>query len=68
VQDIAKSIERGSKSLPPKYDMTDENYQKDTQDKTNIGDIEKFTPEGQRRKTPEQLMPIVGSFMIVGVI
>ncbi len=48
--------------------MTDENYQKDTQDKTNIGDIEKFTPEGQRRKTPEQLMPIVGSFMIVGVI
>jgi hypothetical protein len=47
VQDIAKSIERGSKSLPPKYDMTDENYQKDTQDETNIGDIEKFTPEDQ---------------------
>ncbi len=64
VQDIAKSIERGSKSLPPKYDMTDKNYQKDTQDETNIGDIEKFTPEDQRRKTPEQLMSIVGSFMI----
>ena len=50
--------------MPPKYDMTDENYQQDTQDETNIGDIEKFTPEDQRCKTPEQLMSIVGSFMI----
>ncbi len=62
-QDITKSIEKGSNSLPPKYDMTDKNYQKDTQDKTNIGDIEKFTPEDQQRKTPEQLMSIVGNFM-----
>ncbi len=64
VQDIAKSIERGSTSLPPKYNMTDKNYQRITQDETNISDIEKFAPEDQRRKTPEQLMSIIGSFMI----
>jgi hypothetical protein len=34
VQDIAKSIERGSKSLPPKYNMTDKHYQRITLDKT----------------------------------
>ena len=44
--------------------MTDNNYQRITQDETNIGDIEKFAPEDQQRKTPEQLMSIVGSFMI----
>jgi hypothetical protein len=64
VQDIAKSIERGSKSLPPKYNMTDKNYQRITHDETNIGDIEKFAPEDQQRKTPEQLMLILRSFMI----
>ena len=55
---------RGSKSLPPKDNMTDKNYQRITQDETNIGDIETFTPEDQRRKTPAQLTSIVGSFMI----
>ena len=44
--------------------MTNENYQRITNDETNISDIEKFAPEDQRRKTPEQLMSIVGSFMI----
>ena len=47
VQEIAKSIERGSKSLPPKYNMTDKKYQRITHDETNIGDIEKFAPEDQ---------------------
>ncbi len=47
--------------------MTDEHYQNNTQDETNIGDIEKFTPEDQQRKTPEQLMSIVGSFMIIKI-
>ncbi len=44
--------------------MTDKSYQRITRDETNIGDIEKFAPEDQRCKTPEQLMSIVGSFMI----
>jgi hypothetical protein len=63
-EDFVLAIERGSKSLPPKYNMTDKNFQQITQDETNIGDIEKFAPEDQRCKTPEQLMSIVGSFMI----
>jgi hypothetical protein len=41
----AETIERGSKSLPPKYNMTDKSYQRITQDETNICDIETFTPE-----------------------
>jgi hypothetical protein len=44
--------------------MTDKNYQRITQDETNIGDIDMFAPEDQRCKTPAQLMSIVGSFMI----
>ena len=64
VQDIAKLIERGSKSLPPRYNMTGKIYQRITQDETNIGDILIFTPKDQRRKTPAQLSSIVGSFMI----
>ncbi len=32
VQDITKSIEKGTKSMPTKYTMTDQNYQEISQD------------------------------------
>ena len=64
VQDITKSIEKGTKSTPTKYTMTDQNYQEISQDENINNEIDTVTPEDQQRKTPAQLMSTVSSFMI----
>ena len=64
VQDITKSIEKGTKSTPTKYTMTDQNYQEISQDENINDEIDTVTPEDQQRKTPAQLMSTVSGFMI----
>jgi hypothetical protein len=64
VQDITKSIEKGTKSTPTKYTMTDKNYQEISQNETINDEIDTVTPEDQQRKTPAQLMSTVSGFMI----
>jgi len=63
VDELTNSIERGKKSMPPKYEMTDKNYQQSTLNVTTNKDIDTFTPEDQQSKTPAQLMSVVSSFM-----
>ncbi len=64
VQDITKSIEKGTKSTPTKYTMTDQNYQEISQDENINDEIDTVTPEDQQRKIPAQLMSTVSGFMI----
>ena len=63
VDELTNSIKRGEKSMPPKYEMTDKNYQQSTLNVTTNKDIDTFTPEDQQSKTPAQLMSVVSSFM-----
>ena len=57
------------KSFPPKYEMTDFSYKKKEMKKgVNRGEIEIYTPEDQKHKTPEQLMSMVSSYMIDKII
>ena len=50
--------------MPTKYTMTDKDYQKTSQEETINDEIDMVTPEDQQRKTPEQLVSTVSSFMI----
>ena len=51
VQDIAKINWKRIKKLATKVWYDRQKLSKDTQDETNIGDIEKFAPEDQRCKS-----------------
>ena len=53
VQDIKKSIEKGTKSAPTKYTMTNKNYQEISQNETINDEIETVTGDPRRQTTQD---------------
>ena len=68
VSDIAThSIKEGEQtSIPKRYAMNEkENFKQDNHGETNQDDeIKDFTPASQRRKTQEQLLSVVGDYIM----
>ena len=64
MQDITKSIDKGTNTKPTKYTITTKNYQEIDQEETIDKEIETVTPEDQEHKTPAQLILTICGFMI----